>query len=344
MRGRIYLWINVIIIVVFIISAAFNIYFISHKERVNSTLYSENSINADSTEEYVWVATMTDNQMYINNDQKALKEFGKEMGVKVTIEGPKQYDVPGQIVAMEEVIKRKPAGIMVLGMETSLIPVVNKAIDAGIPTITVDADLVGSKRLAHVGSNWYDIGVKQAEAVVKLLGGKGKVAIMGIFGADNMQAGFQGFKSVIMDYKDITLVGEYDDMANVQESKRITLEILKEHPDIAAICGFDSNSGPGIGEAIKEADKIGKVKVTCVDMEPEHIKLLKQGIVQKLIGQKRKLFTYYGAKLLYDLNHSKLRITPDDAYNRVTNIPNIVDTGLIEIDSTNVDSIIDKMK
>ncbi len=327
----------------FLISLGINIYFFK-----NSKLQQDNYPKIDDKmtldnhqDEYVWVATMTDISMYLNNDQEALRRFGREYGVKVTVAGPKQYDIPGQIEAMEEVIKRKPAGIMVLGMETSLIPVVNKAVDAGIPTITVDADLVGSKRMAHVGSNWYDIGVKQAEAVVKLTGGKGKVAIMGIGGADNMQAGFQGFKNVIKEYKDITLIGEYDDMANVKESRRITLEIIKEHPDIAAISGFDSNSGPGIAQAIKELDKVGKIKVTCVDMEPEHIKLLKQGVVQKLIGQKRKLFTYYGAKLLYDLNHSNLKITSNDKYNGVTNIPYIIDTGLIEVDNTNVDSIVE---
>lgn len=335
------------ILLVFTFAAAFylgyNFHFIqsNFEKQEGSKLHTtSNKSITDPAEEYVWIATMTDHPMYVNHDQKALKQFGKDMGVKVTIEGPREYDVPGQAAVIDEVIKRKPAGIMVLGMERGLVPMVNRAIEAGIPTITVDADLIESKRLAFVGSDWFNIGVKQAEAMVKLIGGKGKVAIMGIGGADNMEQGFAGFKSVIKNYPDIKLLGEFDDMSDVSESQRITEELLKKNPDIAGIAGFDTNSGPGIGAAVKAAELAGKVKVTCVDIEPVHLKLVKEGVIQKLIGQKRELFTYYGAKLLYDINHATISLTVDDKKNGLTPIPYIVDTGLIEVDMSNVDNIV----
>jgi ABC-type sugar transport system substrate-binding protein len=278
--------------------------------------------------------------MYIKEDQEALKQFGKDMGVKVSIEGPKDYDIPGQAAAIEAAIARKPAGIMVLGMERGLIPAVNKAVEAGIPTITVDADLVDSKRIAFVGSNWYNIGVKQAEAMVKLIGGKGKVAAIGIGQADNMEQGFEGFKSVIRKYPDITYLGESDDMCNVEEAQRVTEELLHTYPDISGIAGFDVNSGPGIAQAVKAAKKAGRIKVTCVDVEPIHLKLCKEGVIQKLVGQKRKLFTYYGARLLYDYNHATISFFSGMNKRQITPIPYIIDTGLIEVDETNVESFL----
>lgn len=306
---------------------------------IQPTEGSDLSYEAPENEEYVWIGTRIDDPMFINHDQKALLKFAQDYNVKVSIEGPKTYDVPGQIATIMEVIKRKPAGIMVLGMEQGLVPAVNAAIEAGIPTITVDADLVESKRMAHVGSDWFSIGVKQAEAMVKLIGGKGNVALLGIGGADNMQQGFEGFKSVIADYPDIYIIGEFDDMSNKDEANRITKELIAEYPDIAGIAGFDSNSGPGIGEAIKEAKKSGEIIVTCVDIEPEHIALLKEGVIHKLIGQKRELFTYYGASLLYNYNHESLKTTADYFENGVSYIPFVVDTGLIEVDINNVDYI-----
>lgn len=299
-----------------------------------------NSKTDHSEEEYVWIGTMIGHPMYINNDQEALKQFGKDNGVKVTIAGPREYDIPGQTVAIEEAIARNPAGIMILGMERGLIPAVNKAVEAGIPTIMVDADLIESKRIAFVGSNWYNIGVKQAEAMVKLIGGKGKVAATGIGQADNMEQGYEGFKSVIKNYPDIVYLGEFDDMCNEEEAQRITEELLNTYPDIAGIAGFDVSSGPGIGQAIKQADMIGKVKVTCVDIEPAHLKLCKEGVIQKLVGQKRKLFTYYGARLLYDYNHATISFYKDMKKSQITPIPYIIDTGLIEIDQTNVESFL----
>lgn len=294
-----------------------------------------------AAEEYVWVSCIADQSMFVNHDHKALKQFGKDMGVKVTIEGPSNYDISAQAEAIRRVIARKPAGLMVLGMERSLINVVNEAVDAGIPTITVDADIVDSKRLAFVGSDWFNIGVKQGEAMVKLVGGKGKVAAMGIGGADNMEQGFEGFKSVLKNYPDIVYLGEFDDMASVEEAERITQELIKKYPDIAGVAGFDSRSGPGIGAAIKKADKAGIVKATCVDIEPVHLKLCREGVIQKLIGQKRELFTYYGARLLYDYNHATINLSPDDRKNGITPIPYIIDTGLIEVDATNVDSFLE---
>ena len=327
--------------------AGTGIYFISDfiksknaaKESPNQTAVPK---AADAEEEYVWISCIANQSMFVNHDHKALKQFGKDLGVKVTLAGPDDYDITAQSEAIRNAIKRKPAGIMVLGMERGLINAVNEAVDAGIPTITVDADLVESKRMAFVGSNWYNIGVRQAEAMVKLIGGKGKVAAMGIGGADNMQQGFEGFKSVLKNYPDIIYLGEFDDMASIEESQRITEDILKRHPDVAGIAGFDVNSGPGIGAAIKQANAVGKVKITCVDIEPIHLKLCKEGVIQKLIGQKRELFTYYGARLLYDFNHATISLSPDDKRNEITPIPYILDTGLIEVDQSNVDSFLEQ--
>lgn len=334
----------IIVILLFSVSLIANLFFVFNDKLIkgNGNQHVENT-TSKSTEEYVYICPLVNDPMALNHDAKALKQFGKDMGVKVTFAGPEKYDVAAQAAAIEDAIKRKPAGIMVVGTERGLIPYVNEAVDAGIPTITVDADLIDSKRMAFVGSNWFNIGVKQAEAMVKLIGGKGKVAMMGIGGADNMEQGFEGFRSVMKNYPNVVVLDEYDDMDSDQESQRITEEILKKYPDIAGIAGFDSKSGPGIGAAIKQEHLAGKVKVTCVDIEPAQLSLVKEGIVQKLIGQKRELFSYYGAKILFDMNHPTISLTVNDKKNGVTPVPLIIDTGLIEVDKTNVDDIIGKL-
>ena len=340
-RNKLLLGAAIIFLISIILLAIFRTSIFKTDENNNN--YAKNSklnTTKPSTEEYVWISCIAHQSMFVNHDHKALIQFGKDQKVKVSIEGPDEYDVIKQAEIIRQVIKRKPAGIMILGMEQSLVVAVNEAVDAGIPTITVDADLPQSKRMAYVGSDWFKIGQKQGEAIVKLIGGKGQVAVMGIGGAANMQQGFEGFKSVIKNYPDIIYIGEFDDMANIEESQRIAEDLLKKYPDIAAISGFDVNSGPGIGEAIKENKMVGKVKVTCVDIEPIHLKLCKEGVIQKLIGQKRELFTYYGARLLYDYNHSTLALSYNDKKNNITPIPYIVDTGLIEVDKDNVDSFL----
>jgi ABC-type sugar transport system substrate-binding protein len=160
---------------------------------------------------------------------------------------------------------------------------------------------------------------------------------MGILGLTNMEAGFKGLLDVFAGYPEIEIVGKYDDASNVEEAARITSSLLTAHPDLAGICGFDAMSGPGIGLAIKEAGKAGKVKVTTVDWEPEHLNYVKEGVIDVLIGQKRELFTWYGAQFLYDMVHNTNKLSANDDNAGITNIPQSVNTGLLKISKENID-------
>ncbi len=291
-------------------------------------------------EEYVMITTAVTMPMYVNHDQAAFKRWGKKMNVKVSILGPADWDVPAQINTIEEVIGTHPTGLLINGTDPAIAQVINKAVAAGIPTVVYDSDIPNSKRHAFLGTDWYEIGKMQGEEMVKLIAGKGKVAYMGILGLTNMEQGFLGLLDVLKKYPEIEVVGKYDDKANVEEAARITSDILAAHPDIAGICGFDSNSGPGIALAVREAGKTGKIKITTVDWEPEHLQLLKDGVIQMLAGQKRELFTWYGAQFLYDMVHRTNPLAQNDAKAGITSVPYIINTGLLKITPENVDQFI----
>lgn len=313
----------------------------------NQTAGSVQQIVGDDTidiqnEEYVMVTTAVTMPMYVNHDQAAFKRWGKEKNVKVSILGPADWDVPAQINTIEEVIGTRPTGLLINGTDPAIAQVINKAVAAGIPTVVYDSDIPGSDRHAFLGTDWYEIGRMQGEEIVKLIGGKGKIAYMGILGLTNMEQGFKGLLDVLTKYPDIEVVGKFDDKANVEEAARITSDVMAAHPDIAGFCGFDSNSGPGIALAVREGGKVGKIKITTVDWEPEHLQLVKDGVIQMLAGQKRELFTWYGAQFLYDLVHRTNRLALNDARAGISSVPYIVNTGLLKITSSNVDQFINR--
>jgi ABC-type sugar transport system substrate-binding protein len=272
-----------------------------------------------SEEEYVAIHALSSFPMFVANDHAALKQFAEEYGVKVTIAGPTEWDMDAHARTIEEVAARRPTGMIVYGFSPALKSAINKAVDAGIPVVCVDADVADSKRLAFVGTDWYRVGQTHAREMARLTGGKGKFAVIMIIGHPGME-----------------LVGVYNDNASVQEVAQITTDVLSAFPDITGISGFDGAS-PGIGAALKESGKRpGEIKVTAQDVEPPQIKYIEEGIFHILVGQKRKLFSYYGAKLLYDFVHSPVEITPNDDGVGVTNIPLSIDTGLFLITSDNV--------
>ncbi len=290
-----------------------------------------------TNEEYVMVTTFVNFPMYVNHDQAAFKAWGKKMGVKTTILGPSEWDVVAQIGVIEQVIPSRPTGLLINGTDPAIASAIDKAVDAGIPTVVYDSDIPGSKRHAFLGTDWYEIGRLQGEAVVDLIGGKGKIAYMGLVGQANMESGFRGLLDVVEKYRDITVVGKFDSQGSTENAAKITSDLIAAHPDLAAVCGFDATSGPGIGLSVKEAGKAGDIKVTTVDWEPEHLKLVREGVIQVLIGQKRELFTWYGAQFLYDMVHKTNRLSGDDERAGITNVPYSVNTGLLKITEANID-------
>jgi ABC-type sugar transport system substrate-binding protein len=300
----------------------------------------QQTVEVDPNEEYVMITTAVNMPLYVNHDQEAFKRWGLAKGVKTSILGPSEWDVNAQIATIEQVVGTKPTGLLINGTDPAITDAINKAVEAGIPTVVYDSDIPQSKRHAFLGTDWYEIGRLQGEAMVELIDGKGKVAYMGILGMTNMESGFQGLLDVLAKYPDIEVVGKFDDKANVEEAARITSDLISAHPDLAGVCGFDSNSGPGIGLAIKEAGKAGKIKVTTVDWEPEHLRLVKEGVVDMLVGQKRELFTWYGAEFLFDMVHKTNILSADDAAAGITNVPFKVNTGLLTISKENIDEFL----
>ena len=289
-------------------------------------------------EEYVWISANANLPLFVAHDHPALRQAGQELGVKVTIAGQDAVDIPGLVAAVEQTAARKPAGMMVVGWDPSaLIPSINEAVESGIPVVCVDVDVPQSKRLAFIGTNWREIGTRQGQAMLKALGGKrGRVAMLGLIEQAADQLAFDGFRSVVVP-AGLNVMEPQQDKGNQGEAARVASALLQAHPDLVGLAGFDSESGAGMGQAIRESGKVGQVIGTCVDAEPQQIRFIREGVLTASVGQKRELFTYQGVKALFDVVHNSLHFTGNDAQAGITPIPSYYDTGTFLIDRDNVD-------
>ena len=288
-------------------------------------------------EEYVWLSANANLPLFTVHDHPALRLAGEELGVRVSIAGPSSVDIPGLVAAVEQTTARKPAGMMVVGWDPSaLVPSINAAIDAGIPVICVDADVPASKRLSFIGTDWYELGVRQGEAMVKALAGrKGKVALLGLIEQEIDQKGFAGFRSVA-EKAGLVCMDPQQDKGNTAEATRVAAGIIQGSTDLVGMAGFDSESGPGMAQAIKEAGKTGQILATCVEAEEPHLRFLKEGVLTACVGQKRELFTYLGVKSLFDLNHSPIKFSRNDKAAGVSPIASNYNTGTYTVTQATV--------
>lgn len=285
------------------------------------------------------ITTLINLPMYVDHDQKAFKAWAEKTGVKISILGPSEWDIPTQIQVIEQVIASRPAGLLINGTDPGIAASINKAVAAGIPTVVYDSE-VKSNRHCFIGSDWYEMGRLQGERMVKLTNGKGKIACLGVLGIANQETGIQGALDVFKNYPDIQFVGKFDDKANMESATKVAADLLSAHPDLAGFCGFDSESGPGIAIAVKEAGKAGKVNITTVDTEAPHLKLVSEGVINYLVGQKRELFTWYGAQFLFDMVHGTNRFSNNDNKAGIAPIPSTITTGTFEVDKSNIEMFI----
>jgi ABC-type sugar transport system substrate-binding protein len=289
-------------------------------------------------EEYVWVSANANLPLFTKRDHPALRLAGEELGVQVTIAGPNSVDIPGLLAAFEQTAARKPAGIMVVGWDPSaLVGPINQTIESGVPVICIDADVPASNRITFVGTDWYDLGVRQAKGMVEALSGrKGEVALLGLIEQSIDQDAFAGFRS-IAEPAGLTVLDPQQDKGSQAEAARVAASIIQAHPKLVGMAGFDSESGPGMGQAIKEAGKSGQIIATCVDDQEQHLRLCKEGVLTVLVGQKRELFTYLGLRALFEINHSPLKFTSNDRAAGIWPIPVVYNTGAYTVTRQNVD-------
>jgi len=86
---------------------------------------------------------------------------------------------------------------------------------------------------------------------------------------------------------------------------------------------------------VREAKKVGKVKIVAMDRGNEVLDGIKEGVISASVAQQTALMPYYAVQIMYNLNNSKVAITSDNKTAGVLGIPAVVDTGAIIVDSSN---------
>lgn len=293
-------------------------------------------------EEYVWISKVVNHPVFTAHAHPILKRLESEYGVRISIEGSEDASATPYIQAVHEAIRRKVAGIMIIGWEDKeIISAVNDAVAVGIPVVCVDSDIVGSKRLAYVGTDWYSMGQAMADKLARMINGPGKILMLGIHGLDNMERGFRGFSQRIKSYPGIQLLGPENDIdVRFDKAEAIVSNYLKKYPDLAGIAGFDGNSGPGAAQALEKHLKIKTVRLVSVDAEENQLKYVRSGVIDATFAQKREYFTCLAFHMLYSYNHGSVTTNYQPG---IINIPGNIDTGFSVVTKENVDSFEQKL-
>jgi ribose transport system substrate-binding protein len=212
----------------------------------------------------------------------------KELGVTLDFQGPDKFDAGLQTPVVNAVAAKKPDAVLVAPTDTkAMYAPIKQLADAGTKVALVDTTLEQADfAVSQIASDNEGGGKAAADTLAKLIGGKGKVFVVnvkpGISTTDARGKGFEaGAKAA-----GLTYVGqEYDD-DDPSKAAAVTKAALAKNPDLKGIFATNLFSAEGAATGIREAGKLGQVKIVGFDAGPKQVEDLKKGTVQALIAQK----------------------------------------------------------
>jgi ribose/xylose/arabinose/galactoside ABC-type transport system permease subunit/ABC-type sugar transport system substrate-binding protein len=288
-------------------------------------------------EDYVFIGVSVGNPYWVDA-RLGLEDKAKILGVKTEVRGPTGNDPNLQIAEFEQVLARRPAGVIIAPASASLTTMINRAVDEGIPVVCIDTDAPLSKRYTYVGTDNYNAGLQTGEMLARSVNGKGEIAILSIPGQDNLEGRLRGCRDALARYPNISLVRVGNDQALATEAEKVARSILQAYPNLAGFGCVDAAGGEGCAVAVKEVGKVGKVKIIAMDRNETTLEYIQQGIIEASIAQRTYTMAYMGLELLYDLNHNNIHLVNDWKKAGIVPLPRTIDTGTIVIDKKNVES------
>ncbi|HVO71822.1 MAG TPA: ABC transporter substrate-binding protein [Aggregatilineaceae bacterium] len=266
-----------------------------------------------------------------------VNEAVADFGLQVVTQYPQgAWGPTNQTPVLDAMVARGDLNYLIIAPtdKEAMVAPLQRAVDAGIKVITVDTflgdgDYVNGKvtfPLSYIGSDNVEGGRIAAQALGKVLNGKGKVYIQNTtVGTSTTEQRGQGFKEGIAKFPDMQLVGMDYNQDDAGTAAQQVAAKLQANPDLAGIFGVNVFSALGAGNTVKAAGLGGKVQIIAFDATKDAIENLRSGVVSLVIAQKP-----------HDMGYLAVEFAMADVRG-VTSIPRHVTTGYAVIDAKNVD-------
>ncbi|MFC5468562.1 sugar ABC transporter substrate-binding protein [Cohnella suwonensis] len=176
---------------------------------------------------------------------RSAEEAAAEKGFRLIVKAPDEANQEQQIRMMETMIQQNVDGIAIDPVNgDALAPVIDKAVNSGIPVICFESDAPSSKRLAYIGTNNTLAGAKMGEALDKLLDGKGMIlAETGMSRMKSLNDRLEGMLTYLNEHTDIQVLEVRYNEGSEDRALLNIEEMIDAHPHFDAFVGLDFVSG-----------------------------------------------------------------------------------------------------
>lgn len=197
--------------------------------------------------------------------QEAAAEIG---GINWIYQGPDTADAAKQAEIVQSMITRGVDAIVISAVDgTSIVPVLQQAMDAGIKVYTWDVDSDPAGRETYIGiGEMFDFGSHMLDTMVDQMGDSGQFALItGSLSAGLLNERIDAIQDyAASEYPDLELVSVEGADVDPDKAFSIAQNLITAYPDLKGIISNSSEAAAGAARAVQQAGLQGQVFVTGI--------------------------------------------------------------------------------
>jgi ribose transport system substrate-binding protein len=259
------------------------------------------------------------------------KKAGEDLGVEIIWKGPtEENDRAKQIEIVQQFIGSNVSGMVLAPLDdTALLRPAQSAMAAGIPVVIFDSALkgeAGKDFVSFVATNNSRGGEIGGEQLAKLLGGKGKVALLRYQeNSASTNDREEGFLSAMAKTQCQMVLKDRYGGAGIDSAKTEAMNQIDKLREVDGIFCPNESSTLGMLLALRQAGITGKAKFVGFDATPPEVEALRKSEIDALVAQDPYKMGYEGVKTVV-------------AHIRGEKVPTVVDTGVKLVTRDNLDT------
>ncbi|SMF42795.1 ribose transport system substrate-binding protein [Xaviernesmea oryzae] len=278
------------------------------------------------------VIVKTVNSTFWQNVQKGADAAMKAGGGDntMTFQGPAaESAIADQVNMVENAVNRQVSGIVLAPSDPdALVPAVKKAWEARIPVVIIDSMLSKDAEQYYqsfLATDNKKAGELAAQALIDKVGTEGKIAVMSyVAGAGSEIGRVGGFSDYIKAHSKLQIVGPFYSQSQMATALNQTTDVLAANSDLKGIFGANEPTAIGMGRALKQSGKAGKVVAIGFDGNQDLQEFVKDGTLAAIAVQGSFQMGELGIQtVLKVMNKEK--------------VEKFVDTGVVIVTKDNID-------
>jgi simple sugar transport system substrate-binding protein len=240
--------------------------------------------------------------------KNGVDQGAEDMGVEVEYNAPQTFDMVKMSQLIDAAVASEPDGLAVSVPDAEALgESIGKAVDAGIPVVTLNSGGDVSEdlgALTHVGQAEFTAGVGAGERFAQE-GVTNSLCINQEVGNVALDQRCEGFEKGLGGQVEVVAV----DLTNPTDAQAKIETAVNQNPDVNGVLALGPTGAEPALKALRETGKLGDLKLATFDLAPSVLQAIRDGDMVFAVDQQQYLQGYL--PIVFLTNYAQYGVTPE---------------------------------